>query len=49
MLKKIKSLGKGEIVKMLDEQVAEGKERELSAVCRFCNTSYTFDEGELLS
>jgi molecular chaperone Hsp33 len=47
MLKKIKSLGKGEIVKMLDEQVAEGKERELSAVCRFCNTSYTFDEKDL--
>jgi molecular chaperone Hsp33 len=49
MLKKIKSLGKGEIVKMLDEQVAEGKERELSAVCRFCNTSYTFDEKDLIS
>ena len=47
MLKKIKSLGKGEILKMLDEQVAEGKERELSAVCRFCNTSYTFDEKDL--
>ena len=48
MLKKIKSLGKGEILKMLDEQVAEGKTRELSAVCRFCNTSYTFDEKSLL-
>lgn len=48
MLKKIKSLGKGEILKMLDEQVAEGKARELSAVCRFCNTGYTFDEKSLL-
>ncbi|MBQ7356948.1 MAG: Hsp33 family molecular chaperone HslO [Clostridia bacterium] len=48
MLKKIKSLGKGEILKMLDEQVAEGKTRELSAVCRFCNTSYTFDEKSLI-
>ena len=48
MLKKIKSLGKGEILKMLDEQVAEGKARELSAICRFCNTSYTFDEKSLL-
>lgn len=49
MLKKIRSLGKGEIVKMLDEQVAEGKERNLTAVCRFCNTSYTFDEKDLIS
>jgi molecular chaperone Hsp33 len=48
MLKKIRSLGKSEIVKMLDEQAAEGKERELSAICRFCNTSYTFDEKALL-
>ena len=48
MLKKIKSLGKGEIVKMLDEQVAEGKARELTAVCRFCNTNYTYSEKELL-
>ena len=49
MLKKIKSLGRAEIEKMLDEQVAEGKARELSAVCRFCNTTYTYKEAELLS
>ena len=49
MLKKIKSLGKAEIMNMLDEQVAEGKPRELTAVCRFCNTEYTFGEKELLS
>ena len=48
MKKKIQSLGKGEILKMLDEQVAEGKARELTAVCRFCNTEYTFSEKELL-
>ena len=48
MLKKIKSLGKGEILKMLDEQVAEGKPRELCAVCRFCNSEYTFSESELI-
>lgn len=48
MLKKIKSLGKGEIIKMLDEQVAEGKNRELTAVCRFCNTNYTYSEKDLL-
>lgn len=49
MLKKIKSLGKGEILKMLDEQVAEGKARELCAICRFCNTEYNYSEKELLS
>ena len=47
MLQKIRSLGKGEILKMLDEQVAEGKGRELTAVCRFCNTNYTYSEKEL--
>ena len=48
MKEKIRSLGKGEILKMLDEQQAEGKARELTAVCRFCNTEYTFGEKELL-
>ena len=48
MKEKIKSLGKGEIAKMLDEQEAEGKRRELTAVCRFCNSEYTFTENELL-
>ena len=47
MLKKIKSLGKAEILKMLDEQETEGKARELTALCRFCNTNYTFDEKDL--
>lgn len=49
MLAKIKSLGKAEIANMLREQEAEGKPRELTAVCRFCNTEYTFGERELLS
>lgn len=49
MLGKIKSLGKAEIGNMLNEQEAEGKPRELTAVCRFCNTEYTFPERELLS
>lgn len=48
MQEKIKSLGKTEILKMLDEQVAEGKARELTAVCRFCNSEYTFSEKELV-
>ena len=49
MLKKIQGLGRGEIVKMLHEQVMEGKPRELTAVCSFCNTGYTFKEEELLN
>ena len=48
MHEKIKSLGDKEIAKMLDEQEAEGKDRELTAICRFCNTEYTFSEKELL-
>lgn len=48
MQEKIRSLGKGEILKMLDEQVAEGKPRELCAICRFCNSEYTFSEKELV-
>lgn len=48
MKKKIQSLGKGEIVKLLKEQEDEGKARELVAECRFCNSSYKFSEEELL-
>lgn len=48
MKDKIKSLGKKEILSMLDEQEAEGKARALTAVCRFCNTEYTYSESELL-
>ena len=48
MFKKIKSIGDKEIEKLLNEQEAEGKERELTAVCNFCNSEYTFTEKELL-
>ena len=48
MKQKILSLGKAEVAKLLDEQEAEGKPRELTAVCRFCNTEYTYTEAELL-
>lgn len=48
MKKKIKALGKGEILNMLSEQEAEGKARELTAVCRFCNSNYTFTEKDLI-
>ena len=48
MLKKIRSLRREDVATMLDEQEAEGKPRELEAVCRFCRSAYTFTEKELL-
>ena len=47
MKKKIQSVGQKEIATMLDEQEAEGKPRELTAICRFCNSEYTYTEKEL--
>ena len=44
----IASLGKKEIESMLDEQEAEGKERELEVNCRFCNKNYVFKEKDLI-
>lgn len=41
------SLGEKEIGKMLDEQTAEGKKRELEVNCRFCGKNYVFDETTL--
>ena len=46
MYEKMMSLGKTELKKLFDEQEAEGKARELTAVCRFCNTEYSFDESD---
>ena len=43
----LQSLGEKEIEKMLDEQTAEGKNRELEVNCRFCGKNYTFDEATL--
>ena len=48
MYKKMKSLGDKELLNLFNEQEAEGKARELTAVCRFCNTEYTFTEEELI-
>jgi redox-regulated HSP33 family molecular chaperone len=44
----MKKLGRKTLTELLDAQEAEGKARSLEAVCRFCNTGYTFTEGELL-
>ncbi len=48
MHKKIMSLGRKEVANLLDEQEAEGKPRELTAICRFCNSEYTYTEKDLL-
>ena len=48
MRKKIKALGKKEILDMLDEEKKEGKKRCLTAVCHFCNSEYKFTEKDLL-
>ena len=48
MHEKMLSLGKKELSNLFDEQEAEGKPRELTAICRFCNTEYTFTEKDLL-
>lgn len=48
MHKKMLSLGKKELSQMLDEQESEGKARELTAICRFCSTEYTYTEKELI-
>jgi molecular chaperone Hsp33 len=48
MREKMLSLGKKELSNLFDEQEAEGKPRELTAICRFCNTEYTFTEKDLL-
>jgi len=43
-----RSLGKKEICRLLDEQTAEGKARELEVVCRFCSKAEVFDEKALM-
>ena len=43
-----RSLGKGKILEMLDEQEAEGKKRELEVLCRFCGKAYVLDETQLM-
>ncbi len=47
MKKKMLSLGKGELENLFNEQEAEGKPRELTAICRFCNNEYTYTEDDL--
>ncbi len=48
MKKKVLSLGKKQVAELLDEQEKEGKPRELTAICRFCNKEYTYKESDLI-
>lgn len=42
------SIGKREVERLLDEQVAEGKPAELEISCRFCNQRYVYSKEELM-
>ena len=41
------TLGEGDLYKMLDEQEAEGKARELEVNCRFCGRKEIFTESDI--
>ena len=41
------SLGKKELLSLLDEQEAEGKPREIEVCCRFCDKKYRYTEADL--
>ena len=47
MEKALRSLGKADLRKLFDEQIAEGKPEELEVECRFCNTKYTFTPSDI--
>lgn len=49
MLAGIVSLGEAQVTQMLSEQLAEGKEDALTALCRFCGKEYKFTRAQLLS
>ncbi len=49
MLAAVGRVGKSEIVKLLDEEEADGNARELTVSCRFCDASYRFGEEELFA
>lgn len=48
MCEAIRSMGEKQVRKLLDEQQAEGKARELEICCQFCNTRYVLQEKDIL-
>ena len=48
MLESVRSIGEKDILKLLEEQQKEGKDRSLEVCCRFCGQKYVFDEKDLL-
>lgn len=42
------SIGKKELLKMLDENEQEGKDRLIEVKCRFCDGEYRFSESEIV-
>ena len=42
----IASIGRADVMKMFDEQAAEGKEEKLEVVCRFCNKKQYFERTD---
>ena len=43
----LRSLGKKELYKMLDEQKSEGKEEILEVLCKFCDKKETFAKADI--
>ena len=43
----MRSVGRREVMRLLDEQVADGKPAELDMTCRFCSKRYTYSKDEL--
>ena len=41
------TLGKGDCLKLLDEQLAEGKSDKLELVCRFCNAKQYYGRDDI--
>ena len=43
----LRSMGERDIMKLFDEQEAEGKRRELEVCCRFCDSKFVFTPTDL--
>ena len=43
----LRAMGERDIMKLFDEQEAEGKPRELEVCCRFCDSKFTFTPTDL--